>query len=195
MNSAPTLSQPVSNPTAVIRMIESSVPLAGLQSLLDPTPENSTVPAHPHLKLHVDTGSESSEFEAVSPSVPPVKQVEQLAQHLKTRQKDLAQREADLQAQSYHWEKQVLSSKAHLRKRASELEQHLSQVRLQQEQLIKLQQNLIDSQLAVRTIVDRIVSVSEPSALKSELNSLRIELGERVDEILGRWEKLAFAKG
>jgi chromosome segregation ATPase len=172
-------------------MIESSDPAEGLQTLFNPTAQNSNVPVPSHLKLHLDADSESLEFERVSHGEPPAKQVEQLALHLKTRQKDLAQREANLQAQSYHWEKQVLSSKAHLRKRSAELEQHLSQVRLQQAQLIKLQQNLIDSQVALRVIVERIVNHVGPGELKAELASLQVELGERIDVILNRWEKLS----
>lgn len=150
------------------------------------TPSNRPQP--PHLKLHVERESEQETWSAPAPISS--HQVEQLVQHLRIRQRELDQREAHLQASVYRHEQQLASSQAQLRKRNSELEQHLSQVKLQQAQLIKLQQNMIETQTSLRRVIERIVENCEPGLLKQELQKLRFELSENLDAILCRWEKL-----
>lgn len=193
MNSLPNHLAPISNPTRVMQMIDSMD--SDLSALLRLTVE---VPDRPprllqepsgHLKLHVEPDSESpenwSEAEPIS-----TRQVSQLVEHLRQRQRELDQREADLQAKVFRWEQQVSSQQSRYRKRSSELKQHLSQARAQQVQLIKLQQSLVDSQTALRKVIEQVVESCEPGQLKRELENLRYELGECMDGILNRWERL-----
>lgn len=183
---------PVSDPSKVMEMIHA----AGTN--LSPLMQSETVragvgstikPRTPHLKLHVDPDTEHrqnwSEPEPVS-----AQQVEQLVQHVRQRQRELDQREADLQANVFRFEQQSTSNQAQLRKRALELEHHLGQVKLQQAQLIKLQQNMIETQKALRKVIERIVSNAEPGQLKQELQKLKFELAENLDAILSRWERI-----
>jgi len=142
-------------------------------------------------KLAANDSNSSHSFASFALAGPPTPQVQQLVDHLHQQQKKLAQREADLQAEVYHWDKQVLASKAALKKRAAELEQHLTQVEQQQSLLVKLQQNLIDSQTAIRATVERLIEHSDAAELKSELLNLQLELGQRFDEILNRWERVS----
>ena len=173
-----------------MRMIESTANQNGIAALF-PSAETQHAPrATSHLRLHVAPETEPPTPDWCEMEQPPVRQIEQLVAHLRSRQKVLDQREADLQAQTYHWEQQVLSSKSHLRRRTSELEQHWSQVQLQQAQLVKLQQNLVDGQQAIRAVIERIVDDCQPTELQAELNSLRQELHERFDVILNRWERI-----
>lgn len=186
MNRARKLTTPVSNPSAVMRIIENSDPEKGLATLLPG--EHPAVGVK--LKLHVDSDLENSEEDVFRFDEPPGQRSEQLLNHLRLRQKELIQREADLQAQTYQWEKQVLATEASLRKRGAELEQHLTQVACQQEQLMKLQQNLVDSQQAIRAIVERLVDESTDVNAKMELAALRDEIGQRFDDNFRRWEHL-----
>lgn len=149
---------------------------------------NRTSP--PHLKLHIEREPEQEVWSA-SASVSS-QQVEQLIQHLRVRQRELDQREADLQASVFRFEQQVTGNQAQLRKRTAELEEHLSQVKLQQTQLIKLQQSMIATQTSLRRVIERIVENSEPSSLKPELQKLKFELNESLDVILTRWERIKF---
>jgi hypothetical protein len=172
-----------------------------------PKPRQSDIAGHPSptpLHLASDTAPGSSDLGSsdlasensdsshnFAMAQPPTPQVQQLVDHLHRRQKELAQREADLQAEVYHWDKQVLASKASINKRAAELEQHLTQVEQQQSLLVKLQQNLIDSQTAIRATVERLIEQSDAGELKSELLNLQVELGNRFDEILNRWDRVS----
>jgi hypothetical protein len=186
MNRARKLTTPVSNPSAVMRIIENSEPEQGLARLL-PAEHH---PAGVKLKLHIDSDLENSDEDVFRFDEPPGQRSEQLLNHLRNRQKELIQREADLQAQTYQWEKQVLATEASLRKRGAELEQHLTQVACQQEQLMKLQQNLVDSQQAIRAIVERLVDESTDVNAKIQLTALRDEVGQRFDDNFRRWEHL-----
>jgi hypothetical protein len=186
MNSARKLTTPVSNPSAVMRIIETSEPEQGLATLL-PTEHH---PVGVKLKLHVDSDHDQAEEEVFRFDQPPGQRSEQLLSHLRNRQKELVQREADLQAQTYQWEKQVLATEASLRKRGAELEQRLTHVACQQEQLMKLQQNLVDSQQAIRAIVEWLVDESEDVDIKLQLAALRDEVGQRFDDNFRRWEHL-----
>ena len=177
---------PVSNPIAVMRIIESSDQEKGLLNLL---------PAEHHpvgikLKLHVDSDQEQTEEDVFRFDQPPGQRSEQLLNHLRNRQKELVQREADLQAQTYHLEKRILATEASLRKRTGELEQHLSQANCQQAQLMKLQQNLVDSQQAIRVVVERLVNEFEGQEIKPQLEALRDEIGQRFDDNFQQWERL-----
>lgn len=185
---------PESNPTAVLQRIDSAAPADDLTDLIArKTPRGGTQqPSGPtHLRLHIDSDIEVEADDQLDLAHPPTKQVEQLIRHLREQQKQLAQREADLQSQAQHWDEQVLASKAHLQSRTAEIKQQATQVQQQQLHLARLQQNLIDSQTALRTVIERIVSDSEPGKLKIELIALRDELDQRFEQIAVRWERFA----
>jgi hypothetical protein len=185
---------PVSNPSKVMEMIHAAG--TNLSTLTgsriehvrhDPSPRSQVS----HLKLHVDPDAEQQQTWSNPQSVS-AHQVEQLIQHVRQRQRELDQREADLQAGVFQFEQHSTSSQVQLRKRALELEQHLGQVKLQQAQLIKLQQNIIETQTTLRKVIERIVSNSEPGQLKQELLKLKFELGESLESIISRWERVKF---
>jgi hypothetical protein len=185
---------PISDPSRIMEMIngfraDHPAPVREGSGVVRKTgAASSNRPLPPHLKLHVERDSEHETWSTPAPISS--HQVEQLVQHLRTRQRELDQREAHLQASVYRHEQQLAGSQAQLKKRASELEQQLSQVKLQQAQLIKLQQNMIETQTSLRRVIERIVENCEPGLLKQELQKLRFELSEKLDAILCRWEKL-----
>ena len=187
MNPARKLSTPVSNPSAVMRIIETSEQEQGLATLL---PADHQHPIGVKLKLHVDAGQDNNEEEIFRFDQPPEQRSEQLLNHLRNRQKELAQREADLQAQTYEWEKQVMATEASLRKRGAVIEQHLTQIACQQEQLMKLQQSLVDSQQAIRAIVERLVDGTDDANITPHLESLRDEIADCFEDNLHQWERL-----
>lgn len=188
--------RPISRLQTIIEMIES--PENGdLSCLLEPfgkqirhgdeeSSETSTSTST-RLKIHVE--EELSELWDDHQQVAPM-QMKQLIQHVRLRKKALDQREADLQGQVYRWEQQVMGVKAQLKQKTVALEQQLNQLNLQRAQLIKLQQNLIDTQTALREIIERIVDQCEGEELKLQLGKLRFELTETMDAILNRWERL-----
>jgi hypothetical protein len=185
-------SLPVSDPSKVMQMIHAAgTDLTALTA--SPTPHwhrfrnGSDVPSH--LKLHVEPEGETEECWSEAQPVS-ARQISQLVEHLRQRQHDLDQREADLQANVYCWEQQVAAHQSQLRKRSLELEQHLTQVRAQQDQLIKLQESLVNSQSAQRALIEQMVTSSEPGQLKTVLEKLQFELTEGMNAILHRWERL-----
>jgi SMC interacting uncharacterized protein involved in chromosome segregation len=183
---------PVSDPSKVMEMIHAAG--TNLSSLMGSRTghvghDSSSRSGVSHLKLHVDPEAEQQQTWSNPQSVS-AHQVEQLVQHVRQRQRELDQREADLQAGVFRLEQQSTTSQVQLRKRALELEQHLGQIKLQQAQLIKLQQNMIETQTTLRKVIERIVSNSEPGQLKQELLKLKFELGESLDSIISRWERI-----
>ncbi len=190
---------PVSNPQRVLTMIDAGGKnLSSLfNRLAEPpasSPEPPSAPAASHLKLHVapeQSAPPELDFDWAGPKPVPPQQAEQLVKHLRNRQRDLEQREADLQAAVYRWEQKAMVEDARYRKRTGELEQHLGHVKAQQEQLVKLQQNLIDSQTALRQAIETIVDDSQPRDLKAALETLKTELNETMDAVLTRWEKIS----
>ena len=170
-----------------MRIIETSEQEPGLATLL---PADHQHQVGVKLKLHVDSDHDNTEAEMFRFDQPPEQRSEQLLNHLRNRQKELAQREADLQAQTYEWEKQVMATESSLRKRSAVLEQHLTQVACQQEQLMKLQQSLVDSQHATGALVEKLVEDCQDIEIKSHLEALRDEIGQRFDDHFRRWEHL-----
>ena len=187
MNPARKLSTPVSNPSAVMRIIETSEQEQGLATLL---PADHQHPVGVKLKLHIDSDNNRAEEEEFRFDQPPEQRSEQLLNHLRNRQKELAQREADLQAKTYQWEKQVMATEASLRKRGTVIEQHLTQIACQQEQLMKLQQSLVDSQQSIRATVEQLVDENENAEKTLQLESLRDEIANCFEDSLHRWERL-----
>lgn len=153
-------------------------------------PDSSPCRKHPFLKLVSDSENDHPEADVYQLDHPPTPQVEQLVGHLKSLQKDLAQREADLQKSMLHWDKQVLAKEASLRKQQAELDQHLAMVNRQQEQLLRLQQNLVSHQDAIRQVVEQLVDDNENREIQATLESLLHQLNYQSDIILTRWERL-----
>ena len=146
------------------------------------------------LKLHVDSSESEDVQDEFQLDQPPTRQVEQLVSHLRNQQKELAQREADLQAKTYQFEKQSLASESDLRKRCSELKQHMSQVNRQQAQLVKLQQSLIDGQEAIGIVVEKLVADCNQDELKDDLEVLRHQLQHQFESNFSQWERLISAE-
>lgn len=183
---------PVSDPSKVMEMINASEPDLSLLKQKGIGRDGigpSVGPRASHLKLHVDPEAEQQQAWS-APEPVSAQQVQQLVQHVRQRQRELDQREADLQANVFRFEQQSTSTQVQLRKRALELEQHLGQVKLQQTELIKLQQNMLETQTSLRRVIERIVDNSEPGQLKQELQKLKFELSESLDAILSRWERI-----
>ncbi len=147
----------------------------------------------PRLKIHVDADSEPDAADIYQSEQPPTRQVEQLVEHLRLQQKELSQREADLQKATHTFETKVLATEANLRKQGLELEQHWSQIERQQEQLVQLQQNLVDHQAAIRSVVERLVVQSDDFKLKPELESLLEQLKHQSDLIANHWHRVIAA--
>jgi chromosome segregation ATPase len=194
---------PISNLREVVRLIESGAnddlssawqPFAGgeIPDSRDSVDSSTSVTSAPRdrvaaLKLHVE--EEPDEFWERSDETAG-SQVEQLVVHVRNRKRDLDQREANLQADVYRWEQEVMKVKAELNRRTNEVEQQRQQFNLQRAQLIKLQQNLVTTQMNLRAIVEKIVDQCQPQELKLELGKLRFELTESMDGLLRRWETL-----
>jgi hypothetical protein len=207
MNSARKQTALISNPTAVLRIIsspESKPRVASLNSKegsLSLREREATAPVDSEqpsdrmtLKLHVDPSDVEVVQDDFQLDQPPTRQVDQLVNHLRNQQKELAQREADLQAKTYESEKKALASEAALKKRCLELEQHISQVKRQQAQLVKLQQSLVDGQEAIGIVVEKLVAECNQDELKEDLEMLHYQLQHQFESNFNQWERLLSAE-
>lgn len=179
-----------------MQMIDSLEPNGGQTTLtLLPGIKSSSPNRHTNanLRIHISPDQDHQDFDELQLDKPPNRQVEQLVSHLREQRKDLAQREANLQSRVYEWEKEALAREGSLRKRRSEIEQHLSQVKRQQDQLMSLQQNLINSQDAIRAVVEQLVNDCRDADRIHDLQLLRDEIGNRMESNFQEWERLVRA--
>ena len=186
MKSAIKATVPVSNPCTVLQMIESASSLAGLESLFPEEPQTGSTT----LKLHSDSEPEDQNENVFRLNDMTTPQTEQLIEHLRFRQQQLQQDETHLQEKIYRWEQQVVTANAVFRKQRSELAQHVSQIKYQQAELVKLQQSLIDSQDAVRAAVEKVIDDCPAAELTTALVVLRDELKEQFESNFQHWERL-----
>lgn len=115
-------------------------------------------------------------------------QARELVSHVQLKEKELAQQDADYQVRVWNWQQQVAQEEKKLEQRRNNLDEEETQLRSLQFELLQLQNELIDSQLATREIVNGLrVSGLEVDAMKS----LQLEINQRFDHVMVTWRQFA----
>jgi len=146
----------------------------------------------PTLKLMVPEDDSPVGSEGILQStIESAKQIQQLAERLKLNQSELAAKEASLQAAVDAHESVASQGQLDIERRLSQLQQHTSQVRLQQRHVMQLQSSLVKSHEATKIAIEQLVSSELTDAATLEhMKAIQYEVTERFDYLSMRWQYL-----
>lgn len=121
-------------------------------------------------------------------------QAKQLGQHLVRWQAELQRQQDCLEHEKTHWHRQAgLAHERQLEQQKS-FEQREQQIRSLEYQLLQLQNDVIDGQMAMRAVADQMLAAEATAAGTPEradaMTLLRFELNQRFDYLIKRWDAL-----
>ena len=183
-----------SDPNCFLRSIGATQGIGGESGRQSAAVELGATPCDypPTLKLmvpedHRPVGSE----DILQSTIESAKQIQQLAERLKLNQAELAAKEASLQAAINEHESVASQAQLNIERRLSQLQQHTSQVRLQQRHVMQLQSSLVESHEATKIAIEQLVSSELTDATTLEhMKSIQYEVTERFDYLSMRWQHL-----
>ena len=147
----------------------------------------------PTLKLMVpeaDFSSDNSE-DILQTTIESAKQIQQLAERLKQNQAEIANKEAELEASIARQHASEAKAVQSIEIKLSQLQQRTAQVRLQQRNVMQLQETLLKSHEASKIAIEQLVASEPTDATKLQnMKAIQYEVSERFDEILVRWNQL-----
>lgn len=117
-------------------------------------------------------------------------QIAELTSHLKRRRDELLQKEKDLNGKITSWQASVDARGAATTNRESQLQIREKQLRSLQFHLLQMQNDVIDSQLAMEDVIEHFENTESDDYMKLALELLRFEVLDRFDYISKRWELL-----
>lgn len=188
-----------SNPQNVLRSIGASGGAgAASNGLANKTSGSDANPTVPSLRLMIEPehardglGCEADQDDILQSTIESAKQIQQLASRLKQTQNELAARESRLQMSVEAHEVSVLQQQHVVDRHLSQLQQHTSQVRLQQRQVMKLQSAIVNSNEATKIAIEQLVSSELTDATTLQhMKAIQHELTDRFDFISRRWKHL-----
>lgn len=188
-----------SNPQNVLRSIGASGGAgAASNGLANKTSGSDANPTVPSLRLMVEPehargglGCDADQDDILQSTIESAKQIQQLASRLKQTQNELAARESRLQMSVEAHEVSVLQQQHVVDRHLSQLQQHTSQVRLQQRQVMKLQSAIVNSNEATKIAIEQLVSSELTDATTLQhMKAIQHELTDRFDFISRRWKHL-----
>ena len=135
-----------------------------------------------------------SDFGILQSTVESAKQIQQLASRLEDIKAKLVKREEAVETRLNQWHEAVETREQDYEIRISQLRQQASQVRVQQKNLLQLQEDIVRSNDAAKSAISAIVEehtqARNSSGLVLQLRALKHELEDRFDYITRRWEQL-----
>ena len=117
-------------------------------------------------------------------------QIAELTSHLKRRRDQLVEKEQNLNAKITSWQASMDARGAANTDRESELRIREKQLRSLQFHLLQMQNDVIDSQLAMEGVIEHFENTESDEYMKLALELLRFEVLDRFDYISKRWELL-----
>lgn len=149
-----------------------------------------TVPAPHQLRvLHPDSDSPLFD-DRLDEHIEVPLQVLELADHLKHSRQKLVERERELDRNVESWREDIDSQRAANSATAGELRNRELQLRSLQFHLLQMQNDLVDSQVAMESVIRHFENVDSDGFLKQALELLRFEVLDRFDYLSKRWEML-----
>lgn len=117
-----------------------------------------------------------------------LEQAHELVSHVQSKEKDLAQQDADYQVRVWNWEQQIVRQEKKLESRRQSLDEEELQLRNLQFELLQLQNELIESQLATREAINGL----QVSGLEADsMQTLQLEINQRFDHVMNTWRQFA----
>lgn len=194
----------VSDPRAVLQRIDSRQPVSPPTRSLVPATDapaataavastNSTQAAPPkaHRLRVVRHDDAAPTFEdRLDEHIEMPQQVIELADHLKHSRQKLVQREQELNRSVAAWREDLESQRVANSATASELQNRERQLRSLQFHLLQMQNDLVDSQMSMESVIKHFENVDSDEYLQQALELLRFEVLDRFDYLSKRWEML-----
>jgi len=145
----------------------------------------------PVLRLHQPQDEAAVQFSDT-------KQLQQMGRHLIRWRAELERQQAQLRSEQYHWTRQMQLEHNLIADRNAQLDQRQRQTKSVEFQVMQLQNDVIDAQVALSKTVTALTECSEAENRAydrdgrtiAELTALRFELNERFEYLAERWTKL-----
>ena len=135
------------------------------------------------LRVGAALGANMQAIDSTTPN-----QNQQLAEHLQAKERELAEAMANHQVSVWNWQQEVAKQQARFDQRRETLNQQEENLRGLQFELFQLQNDLIESQLATRSIVN---SMDMPGYETAAAEALKLELNQRFDHMMVTWREFA----
>ena len=117
-------------------------------------------------------------------------QVAELAGHLKRRQMELSKKEVALTETIESWRTNLDARGAANTHRELQLKNREQQLRSLQFHLLQMQNDIVDSQLAMEEVIEHFDNTETDEYLRLAVELLRFEVLDRFDYVSKRWELL-----
>ena len=186
------VTQPVSNPAAVLNGLGVTRIEHDFDGDAAPVETTSkSAPRRPVLRLHQPRDESAIQFSDT-------KQLQQMGRHLIRWRAELEKQQAQLKSEQYHWTRQMQLEHELIADRNAKLDHRDRQTKSIEFQLMQLQNDVIDAQVALQQTVASLTECSLQENQKhdrdgrtiAELKTLRFELNERFEYLAKRWQKL-----
>ncbi len=151
--------------------------------------EIETVLARAQAVLAESPTPEDAQSSSIHPTdIQPDDRNRQLIAHLKAKERSLVEQDVNHQVRVWNWQQEVAKTQAAQDRRQADLNQQEQQLRALQFELLQLQNQLIDGQLATRELIG---DLQIPGQQESALQSLKFELNQRFDHVMVTWREFA----
>lgn len=126
------------------------------------------------------------------------KQIQQMGRHLVRWRNELQRQQVQLRSEQYHWTRQMQLEHELIADRNAKLDQRQRQTKSIEFQVMQLQNDVIDAQVALQQTVAALTECTEAKQQPhdrdgrtiAELTALRFELNERFEYLAKRWTNL-----
>ena len=145
----------------------------------------------PVLRLHQPRDESAVQFSDT-------KQLQQMGRHLIRWRAELENQQAQLKSEQYHWTRQMQLEHELIADRNAKLDHRDRQTKSIEFQVMQLQNDVIDAQVALQQTVASLTECSRRENQKhdrdgrtiAELTALKFELNERFEYLAKRWQQL-----
>ena len=153
--------------------------------------DSSEMPAsasmRPALKLHQPHDETAIQFSDT-------KQLQQMGRHLIRWRTELQKQQAQLQTEQKHWTRQMQLEHEVIAEKNAKLDHRERQVKSIEFQLMQLQNDVIDAQVALQQTVAELTECKRGDNRDGQtiaaLTTLRFELNQRFEYLVKRWQRL-----
>lgn len=141
----------------------------------------------PAIKLHQPGDESTVQFSDTQ-------QLQQMGRHFIRWRRELEKQQSQLQSQQQHWTRQMLLEHQAIDQRQSDLDNRERQIKAMEFQVVQLQNDVIDAQVALQQTVASLTQCKQGDQRDGQtiaaLTTLRFELHERFDYLVRRWQRL-----
>ena len=153
--------------------------------------DSSEMPAlasmRPALKLH-------QPHDETAIQISDTKQLQQIGRHLIRWRTELQRQQAQLQTEQKHWTRQMQLEHEVIAEKNAKLDHRERQIKSIEFQLMQLQNDVIDAQVALQQTVAELTECklgdNRDGRTIAALTTLRFELNERFEYLVKRWQRL-----